>query len=528
MRVELLPDPPSPLGVPLSRRRLVASSLLAASTLLASGASAIAVAPSSPPRISPVERSLLGAGTFHAFVQYDRPVTEADVTALRALGISQLRPFKVINAVAVIAPTGPLQSAARLPHVTGVQRDNGIRLDLSESRKAVKADLARAAKPTGLGLTGKGVTVAVIDSGLDTSHPDFAGRAKAFNFEGAWVYDQYQDGAISDFVSETAAPYAGVDEIGHGTHVASTVGGSGVGGQMGSGADYSGIAPGVDFVGLKVASAAQGVVYDNGWEANSMAAIEYLMENDKTLGIDVVQNSWGIFEVTDPDSEPVIQMIRAAISKGFIFVFSAGNSGSDEGTVGWPGAMGNVLTVGSTEKVAPFAVSDFSSRGPQVDFAAPGGDIIAARSKGAVIDLGNQATPVEDLPRYMAISGTSMSSPHVAGAVALMRQANPQLSGEVAEEVLARTARDLGAKGKDTSYGYGFIDVFRASRVAGCLATAAKRETCFAAVKALPSAQYRSDWRTKGNESKTSNGAEVIPLVGDPLGIGPDGRRVAH
>jgi subtilisin family serine protease len=114
-----------------------------------------------------------------------------------------------------------------------------------------------------------------------------------------------------------------------------------------------------------------------------MAAIEYLMENNEELGVDVVQNSWGIFEVTDPDSEPIIQMVRAAISKGFIFVFSAGNSGPDEGTVGWPGAMGNVLTVASTLKTAPYEMSDFSSRGPQVDFAAPGSDIVAARSKGA-------------------------------------------------------------------------------------------------------------------------------------------------
>ncbi|MBC7375649.1 MAG: S8 family serine peptidase, partial [Frankiales bacterium] len=403
-------------------RRLVG--LLAASALIATGASAYAAAPATAPVPSPkIERSLLGEGTFHAFVQYDRPVTEADVAALRGLGIERLRPFRLVNAVAVIAPTAPLQAATGLAHVTGVQRDNGIRLDLAESKKAIKADLARAPKPRGLGLTGKGVTVAVIDSGLDTSHPDFAGRTKTFNFEGAWIYDQYQDGAISDFVSETAAPYAAVDEIGHGTHVASTVGGSGLGAKQGSGADYSGVAPEVDFVGLKVASAAQGVVYDNGWEANSMAAIEYLMENNKTLGVDIVQNSWGIFEVTDPDSEPVIQMIRAAINKGFIFVFSAGNSGPDEGTVGWPGAMGNVLTVASTIKTAPYGMSSFSSRGPQVDVAAPGSNIVAARSKGAVIDLQNDATPVMDRPLYMAISGTSMSSPHVSGAVALMRQA---------------------------------------------------------------------------------------------------------
>ncbi len=504
-------------------RRLVG--LLAATALVGSGAAALA-APSAGVRApAPVERTLLGAGSFHAFVQYGRPVTPADVAGLRALGITQLRPFSHVDAVAVVAPSAVLQAAASLSGVTGVQRDNGLRLTLDQSKKAIKADQVRLPKPKGLGLTGKGVTVAVLDSGLDSRHPDFADRVKAtYGFEGAWLYDAYNDGVISDFAAETTAPYATVDEIGHGTHVASTVGGSGAGSI--SGADYSGVAPGVDFVGFKIASAVQGVVYDFGWEANAMAAIEYLMEHPE-LGVDVVQNSWGIQEVTDPDSEPVIQMIRAAIGKGYTFVFSAGNSGPGKNTVGWPGAMGNVITVGSTEKTAAepgqYAMSDFSSRGPQVDVTAPGSLIIAARSTGAVIDTADPTTPAEDLPRYMAISGTSMSSPHVAGVVALMKQAFPRLTGEVAEEVLARTASDLGRPGKDDDYGWGFVDALAATRVADCLADAkaAAREQCFAAVDALPAKSYVSDWGTKGDESPTENGGEVIPLVGDPLGIGP-------
>jgi hypothetical protein len=67
--------------------------------------------------------------------------------------------------------------------------------------------------------------------------------------------------------------------------------------------------------------------------------------------------------------------------------------------------------------------------------------------------------------------------------------------------------------------------VLKATKVAACLSGKSQREGCFAAVKALPAGKYRSDWGTKGNESKTSNGADVIPLVGDPLGIGPDHRR---
>ena len=498
----------------MSRRAI---GVLAAASLTISGA--VLAAPSSARPAPRIERSLLGSGTFHAFVQYDSPVTDADVAALARLGITRMHAFKYVNAVAVIAPSGPLQRAAALPGVTAVVRDNGLDLNLDKSKAALQVTKARAAKKSGgMALTGKGVTVAVIDSGLDTTHPDFANRVKgSFNFEGGWLWDAWQDGSISNDVAETTAPYATVDEIGHGTHVASTVGGSGAAAKTQglSGADYSGVAPGVSFVGFKVASAVQGVAYDMGWEANTMAAIEYLLEHNKQLGVSIVQNSWGIFEVTDPDSEPVIQMIRAAIAKGLIFVFSAGNNGPGKNTVGWPGAMGNVITVGSTLKNAPYAMSNFSSRGPQVDVTAPGSNIVAARSKGAVVDFQNAATPPQDRPYYMAISGTSMSSPHISGVVALMKQAYPKLTGEVAEEILARTARDLGGKGKDDDYGWGFVDAFRATKVAACLAKAssAKREGCFTAVKALAKSKYKSDWRTKGNEAPTANGEEPLPPI---------------
>ena len=498
-------------------RRL--TGLLTATALLAGAGAALAVQPGAPAPLAKVERSILSAtGSLHAFVQYDRPVGDADLRALSALGITKLHPYKYVNAVSVIAPSALLQKAAGLTGVVQVQQDHGLDLHLDKSKKAIKADKARAAKPKGLGLTGKGVTVAVIDSGLDDSHPDLADNTKAtLNFEGGWLWDSYQDGSVSNEVAEATAPYAAVDEVGHGTHVASTIGGSGAAAHLptGTGADYSGVAPGVQLVGMKVASAVQGVAYDFGWEANAMAAIEYLMEHNKELGVSIVHNSWGIFEVDNPDSEPVIQMVRAAVNAGFIFVFSAGNNGPDEGSVTWPGAMGNVITVGSTVKTAPFGVSRFSSRGPQVDVAAPGSNIVAARSKGAVIDFGNAATPPQDLPFYMAISGTSMSSPHVSGVVALLKQAYPRLSGPVAQEILERTAVDLGDKGKDDSYGWGFVDAYRAGQVAVCLNKTAtsKREACFTAVRALPKSKWKSDWNTKGNEAPTANESLPVPPV---------------
>jgi subtilisin family serine protease len=205
-------------------------------------------------------------------------------------------------------------------------------------------------------------------------------------------------------------------------------------------------------------------------------------------------------------------MVRAAVAKGFIFVFSAGNNGPGKNTVGWPGAMGNVITVGSTTKTAPFGMSSFSSRGQQVDVTAPGSNIVAARSKGAVIDLQNGATPPQDRPFYMAISGTSMSSPHVSGVIALLKQAFPRLTGPLAEEILERTSVDLGDAGKDDSYGWGFVNAFRAGQVATCLSTGRAKESCFAAVRALPASRWKSDWTTKGNETPTDSGKKPLPV----------------
>jgi hypothetical protein len=118
------------------------------------------------------------------------------------------------------------------------------------------------------------------------------------------------------------------------------------------------------------------------------------------------------------------------------------------------------------------------------------------------------------MPFYMAISGTSMSSPHVSGVVALLKQAYPRLTGRLAEEILERTSVDLGDRGKDDSYGWGFVDAFRAGQVAVCLARTpvGKREACFTAVRALPRAKWKSDWGTKGNEAPTDNAPKPLPV----------------
>jgi len=483
-------------------RRRTSLSLLVAGAVVAGSAVATASTPAA--RLAPVEASLLDGGLQRGFVELRETATAADVNALLALGAVKVHPFRLVPQVAFVAPSSAVRAIAALPNAVRLQEDHGIRLELDESKKAVGATKARAAKPKGLGLTGKGVNVAVIDTGLDTTHPDVAGALHTYNTELAWLTEPVQDGAYGQQAFDLTEAYGGVDENGHGTHVASTVAGSGQAAKdAGLTEDLSGVAPGAGLVTYKIAGASQ-TAADLGWEQNAMVAIEHLVEHAKELKVKVVSNSWSIYEVDDPDVEPTVQVIRAASRRGLLFVFAAGNSGPQDQTVGWPGAMGEVVTVGSTVRTSPYPMSSFSSRGYQVDVAAPGSSITAARSKLA------SYTPAARLngaaPFYAAISGTSMATPHVAGVLALVAQANPQLTPQQLTEVLERTAVDLGDPGKDHSYGWGFVDAFRAAKVALCLKGKPGAESCFTAQRALPRSTWALDWSDKGNGSRTFQG----------------------
>ncbi len=487
----------------MSRR--LPTALLACTALLVGGGAALA-APSATrapaPRLAPVEASLLDGGLQRGFVELEKTATAADLRALFAAGVVKAHPFKLVAQVAVIAPSSAFPTLAALPGVVRLQEDHGVKLDLDKSKAALGVLAARAAKPKGFGLTGKGVRVAVFDTGVDTTHPDLSRVLHSYNTEFAWLTEPVQDGVYGQQAFELTEQYGGIDENGHGTHVAGTVAGTGQAAKdAGLAPDMTGVAPGADLVTYKIAGASQ-TGADLGWEQNAMVAIEHIVENEKELRVRIVSNSWSIYEVDDPDVEPTIQIIRAASRRGLLFAFAASNDGPADQTVGWPGATGEVVTVASTSKTVPFGVSSFSSRGYQVDVAAPGASITAARSKLA------SYTPESRLgaaaPYYASISGTSMATPHVAGVLALIAQANPKLTNVQLNEVLERTTTDLGDSGKDHQYGYGFVDAFKAVKVAICLASKPGAESCFAANKALPRNAWKLDWDDKGNKSRTS------------------------
>ncbi|MFD4603547.1 S8 family serine peptidase [Streptomyces sp. NPDC058464] len=257
------------------------------------------------------------------------------------------------------------------------------------------------------GYDGAGVEVAVLDTGVDLGHPDLAGK-------------------IAD--SESFVPDETVqDGFGHGTHVASTIVGSGAA----SGGRYKGVAPGARLL--------VGKVLDNTGSGQSswiIAGMEWAAHS----GAKIVSMSLGgtASGPSDVLSETVDDLSAAT---GTLFVIAAGNAGPGEQTVGTPGIADSALTVGAVDKSDNLA--SFSSRGPRIgDYAvkpeitAPGVNITAARSAGTNMP---GSTPVDDY--YTTASGTSMATPHVAGTAALVAEAHPDWTGEQIKEALASTAK---------------------------------------------------------------------------------------
>ncbi|WP_433383542.1 S8 family serine peptidase [Actinoplanes sp. CA-142083] len=275
--------------------------------------------------------------------------------------------------------------------------DGKARASLADSTAQIGAPEAWAR-----GLTGDGATVAVLDTGADTTHPDLADRVKE---------------AVSFVPGEDAG-----DRNGHGTHTASTVGGSGAA----SDGQEKGVAPGATLLVGKVLG-------DDGYGQDSwiIAGMEWAAAH-----ADVVSMSLGSAEPSD-GTDPMAEAVnRLSADTGALFVVAAGNSYAEQ-TIGSPGSADAALTVAAVDGQDQRA--DFSSQGPRSgdaalkpDIAAPGVGILAARS---------QATPGEGW--YIPMDGTSMATPHVAGAAAILAAAHPAWRGDQIKDALMSSAKAL-------------------------------------------------------------------------------------
>ncbi|MFD9440124.1 S8 family peptidase [Streptomyces sp. NPDC060006] len=357
-------------------------------------------------------------------VTYDKGTSVSEGT-FRSSGATVRRELPSINGDAVRARKSEgsalwetLTSGTGSAKVRKIWLDGKVKASLDRSVPQIGAPAAHSA-----GYDGKGVKVAVLDTGIDATHPDLKDRIDAEkNFSAA---------------ADT------VDRAGHGTHVASTIVGSGAASPAGT--TYAGVAPGARLLVGKVLDD-EGSGDDSGVIAGMQWAV--------AQGAEVVNMSLGGED--RPGIDPVEQAVNdLSASSGALFVIAAGNDGPDEGTIGTPGSAASALTVGAVDRQD--AVADFSSRGPTADgslkpdLTAPGVDIAAAKAAE-----GFMGDPAAD--GYVSMSGTSMATPHVAGAAAILAQQHPDWTGERIKAALTASTKPAAATSAYTQ-GTGRVDV---------------------------------------------------------------------
>ncbi len=323
--------------------------------------------------------------------------------------------YNTINGMAINMPGDAAAKLGSLKNVKYVEKDITFHATLD---KAVP--IIGAPQVWDLGYTGKGVKVALVDSGIDGTHPDLKGRIVEWK----------------DFVANKNTPY---DDFGHGTHCAGIIGGNGAG----SGGKYKGVAPEVSYIGIKVLGKD-----GSGSLSTILDGINYAANSDAQ----VISMSLG----SSDHSQAMDDAVCSAVAKGKIVICAAGNSGPDSKTIGCPSDCKDAISVGATDKNDQIA--SFSSRGPTSDgrlkpeICAPGKDIVSTRATGI-----HNEKAVDNY--YISMSGTSMACPMVSGSVALMLQKDPTLTAAKVKDILEKTAKRLGSKTPNEDYGYGRINV---------------------------------------------------------------------
>ena len=400
----------------------------------------------------------------------DGPVTSSQLQRLNALGLKGVTMRRLPIAGAVATPA-QIQALLAMDDVRSVWFNAPLEYDNKEGTQITGVDRLRTDSTlrTGLGLpyTGKGVGVVVNDSGVDGTHSDLQYPSHVVQNVAAQTNLAAQDAMLPITYVENVAntDLAG----GHGTHCAGIIGGTGASSPNG---DFEGVAPGAGIVGY--GSGAALFVLD------TIGGFDYALTHQTQHNIRVISNSFGntsdIGTEFDPDDPTNIATKRLA-DRGVVVVFSAGNSGPAEGTI-----TGNfkkapwVIAVAAGDKQGRRA--DFSSGGEAgrggtavvdgetytwVDrptVTSPGVDIVSTRASLGSIDKLAAEQDVTVLgpalaARYTHMSGTSMAAPHVAGIVALILEANPQLGWREVKQILQDTASNIpGAEPWEVGAGY--------------------------------------------------------------------------
>ena len=349
--------------------------------------------------------------------------------------VQDFTPLWVMNGFSVTANTSTINEIASQPDVLSITPDTIDIVPVSNlstlSNPETNISLVAAPLLWDMGYTGQGIVVATMDSGVDLTHPELSSR--------------WRGGANSWYDPFGQHPTAPFDASGHGTWTMGVILAGDTGGTS------VGVAPGAQWIAVKMFN-------DQG--ASTATAIhlgfQWLLDPDNDpLTTDaplVVNNSWAYGAPgCNLEFEPDLQSLRAA---GILPVFAAGNSGPSAGTSHSPANNPSAFAVGAVNSINSNIYS-LSSRGPTTcggtssvfpDLVAPGVNINST-------DLGGY---------YTTSSGTSMSAPHVAGGLALLLSAYPNLTVSQQETALISSAVDLGISGPDDIYGYGRLNLLTA------------------------------------------------------------------
>lgn len=343
-------------------------------------------------------------------IGFDRQPGLSEQHLLSGAGGSIKHTYTLVPAIAASIPHSAIQGLSRNPRVISIEPDIAVyaidtELDNSWGVKHIGAGMVHQD-----GNKGTGVKIAVIDSGIDYNHPD--------------LNDNYAGGY--DFYNDDGYP---MDDDGHGTHVAGTIGAED------NDSGVVGVAPEADIYALKILGAD-----GSGSYSDVIAALEWCVDND----IQVTNNSYG--SSGDP-GDLVKQAFDNANAAGIINIAAAGNEGNPPGrgdNVIYPARWDSVIAVAATDSSDKRA--KWSSTGPDVELAAPGVSIVSTLPGGV----------------YGIMSGTSMASPHAAGTAALVISSGINGNDAVRQQLI-NTARDLGEPGLDNYYGYGLLDAAAAA-----------------------------------------------------------------
>ena len=373
----------------------------------------------------------------------------------------------LINGEVLDLPNGVLRKIASHPNVFRVHYDRPIKTHNYRTSVTTGARVVT----DNMGITGAGVGVAIIDSGISTWHDDLTNKSSTL-----YPYGNQRVSKFVDFVNGRPLPY---DDNGHGSHVAGIIAGNG----YDSNGEKEGIAPGANLVSLKVLDA-NGV----GTISNIISALGWIAANGKTYNVRVVNMSVGANIKESYWTDPLTLACKRLTDAGIVVVAAAGNMGKNAagqlqyGGITAPGNAPWVLTVGASSTMGTLTRNDdtmaaYSSSGPSYidfeakpDLVAPGTGTVSLAVPGSTFYATKAAYLVDGKLKlaskpYLALSGTSMAAPVVSGTVALMLQANPTLTPNLVKAILQYTAQVYPGY-NSLRQGAGFLNSLGAVRLA--------------------------------------------------------------